>query len=250
MAESNLHALDINLIAAISDENEEGSSIQVSEMFSLSPWYSDIIYVLKNLSPPPDMTRNQARTANLKAAKFCILNSALYWKDVGGVLLNCLVEKEAKKVMEDCHQGDCGGHPFWRSIANKILRVGYYWLTLFADVYKKVKHCHKCQIFEGKKKLQPLPLKPIEGIAWEDVISSDLFGTSQRGSRHSFVAVNQVLSPSGVEGASLQASKTQVQDKGKRPMHDKGPSSEQEADFILIQDDDADVESAKLGMII
>ena len=33
-------------------------------------------------------------------------------------------------------------------------------------------------------------------------------------------------------------------------MHDEGPSGEQEADFILIQDDDADVESAKLRMTI
>eukprot|EP00253_Pinus_taeda_P025418 PITA_25418 len=108
MAESNLHALDINLIVAMSDENGEEPPIQVSEMFALSPWYSDIIYVLKNLSPPPDMTRNKARTLKLKAAKFCILNSTLYWKDPGGVLLNCLVEKEAKQVMEDCHQGDYG----------------------------------------------------------------------------------------------------------------------------------------------
>jgi len=46
MAESNLHALGINLIVAMSDENEEGTSIQVSKMFALSPWYSDIIYVL------------------------------------------------------------------------------------------------------------------------------------------------------------------------------------------------------------
>ena len=33
-------------------------------------------------------------------------------------------------------------------------------------------------------------------------------------------------------------------------MHDEGPSSEQDADFILIQDDDADVESAKLRRTI
>jgi len=162
MAESNLHALDINLIAAMSNENEEGTSIQVSEMFSLSPWYSDIIYVLKNLSPPPGMTRNKARTLKLKAAKFCILNSALYWKDPGGILLNCLVEEEAKKFMEDFHRGECGGHLFWKSTANKILRAGYYWPTLFADVYKMVKRCHKCHVFEGKQKLQPFPLKPIE----------------------------------------------------------------------------------------
>eukprot|EP00253_Pinus_taeda_P016662 PITA_16662 len=103
MAESNLHALDTNLIASLSDENNEETPIQISEMFTHSPWYSDIIYVLKNLSPSPDMTRNKARTLKLKAAKFCVLNSALYWKDPGGVLLNCLVEEEAKQVMEDCH---------------------------------------------------------------------------------------------------------------------------------------------------
>ena len=62
----------------------------------------------------------------------------------GGILLNCLVEEEAKKVMEDFHGGECGGHLFWKSIANKILRAGYYWPTLFADVHKMVKCYHKC----------------------------------------------------------------------------------------------------------
>ena len=150
MAESNLHALDINLITAMSDENKEGMLVHVSEMFALSPWYSDIIYVLKNLSPPPGMTTNKARTLKLKATKFCILNSALYWKDPGGILLNCLMEEEVKKFMEDFHGRECGGHLFWKSIANKILRAGYYWPTLFADVHKMVKRYHKCQIFKGK----------------------------------------------------------------------------------------------------
>ena len=94
----------------------------------------------------------------LKATKFCILNNALYWKDPGGVLLNCLVEEEAKQVMEDFNKGYCGGNLFWKTTTNKILRSGYYWPTLFSDVYKTVKGCHECQIFEGRKKLQPLPL--------------------------------------------------------------------------------------------
>ena len=34
--------------------------------------------------------------------------------------------------------------------------------------------------------------------------------------------------------ASLRA----IQDKDKKPMHDEGPSYEQEVDFILIKDDD------------
>jgi len=65
-------------------------------------------------------------------------------------LLNFLVEEEANKVMEDFHEGECGGHLFWKSTTNKNFRAGYYWPTLFADVYKMVNCCHKCQIFKGK----------------------------------------------------------------------------------------------------
>ena len=45
--------------------------------------------------------------------------------------------------------------------ANKILRAGYYWPTLFSDVYKETSMCHQCQIFYGKIKVLPLLLNPI-----------------------------------------------------------------------------------------
>ena len=63
--------------------------------------------------------------------------------------------------MEEFHASDYVGHLYWKSTANKILRAGFYWPTLFANVRKYVTSYHKCQIFEGKKKLLPLPLKPI-----------------------------------------------------------------------------------------
>ena len=96
MAEPNMHALDINLIAAMSEEDEENLPTHISEIFLLSPWYLDIVYVLQNLSSPPKMAKNKSRTLKLKAAKFCIINGAIYWKDPGGVLLSFLVEEEAK----------------------------------------------------------------------------------------------------------------------------------------------------------
>ena len=37
MAETNLHVLDINLIVALSDEDEENSVLQVSDIFVSSP---------------------------------------------------------------------------------------------------------------------------------------------------------------------------------------------------------------------
>jgi hypothetical protein len=44
---------------------------------------------------------------------------------------------------------------------HKILRVGFYWPNIFVGVYKEVSSCHECKIFDGKRKMQPLPLKPI-----------------------------------------------------------------------------------------
>jgi len=162
MAESNLHALDINLIVAMSEDEVENVLIQVPEIFLQSPWYSDIVYVLQHLSLPPEMSKNKGRTLKLKVAKFCILNNALYWEDPSGVLLNCLIKDEAQQVMNDFHKDDCGGHLFWKTIAYKILSAGYYWPTLFTDVYKTIMSCHECQVFQGKRKLLPLPLKPVE----------------------------------------------------------------------------------------
>ena len=97
----------------------------------------------------------------MKSMKYCIIDNVLFLKDNGGILLNCLLKDEVAKVMQEFHAGDCGGHLYWKTTADKILRVGFYWPTLFADVKKYVTSCHKCQIFEGKKKLLPLPLKPI-----------------------------------------------------------------------------------------
>ena len=74
--------------------------------------------------------------------------------------------------------------------------------------------------------------------------------TYQRGARALFVASRRVLSPPGVEGVSPSSSaQVQVQDRGKRPMHNEGPSGGRDTDFTLI-DVDASSPSSKLKEII
>jgi hypothetical protein len=63
--------------------------------------------------------------------------------------------------MKEFHQGDCGGNHYWKTTVNKILREGFYWPTIFADVYKGMTTCHECKFFKGKRKLFPFPLNPI-----------------------------------------------------------------------------------------
>jgi hypothetical protein len=76
-------------------------------------------------------------------------------------LVELFVGGEVEKTIREFHKGDCGGHHYWKTTVHKILRAGFYWPSIFSDVYKEVSSCHECQIFYGKRKLQPFPLKPI-----------------------------------------------------------------------------------------
>ena len=89
------------------------------------------------------------------------MENNLYWKDSIGVLLKCVDEFESQIIMKEVHAGVYGGHLYWKATTNKILRIVYYWPTLFSDIYAKVRACIECQKFAGKHKLLPLPLIPI-----------------------------------------------------------------------------------------
>lgn len=160
MAESNFKALDMNMVDSL-EEIEEFQTPFTEETLINSPWYADIIYVLIYLNAPPSLSKTKARFVKQKALNYCMIDGVLYWKNDVGILLKCLLEVDAGKIMHEMHEGECGGHMNWKTTANKILRSGYYWPTLFRDTHKLVMSCHKCQIFDGRRNLLPLTLKPI-----------------------------------------------------------------------------------------
>jgi hypothetical protein len=168
LAESNFRALGINNLEGYEghgDVNEPDDQIAISrieEKFSFSDWYKDIVSYLLTLKCPSDLPPAKARTLKLHAVKYCISESQLYWKDPLGFLLVCLVESETEGVINEFHEGVCGGHHAWRETTYKILREGYYWPKLFSDVNVKVRACNPCQLFAGKQKLPALPLVPVK----------------------------------------------------------------------------------------
>ena len=77
MAESNDQALHINFIGAL-DDQEEMVTPQISEPFTHSPWYADIIFVLISLQAPLGLTRTKARFLKMKSLKYCIIDNSLF----------------------------------------------------------------------------------------------------------------------------------------------------------------------------
>eukprot|EP00253_Pinus_taeda_P019747 PITA_19747 len=107
--ESNFNPLDINVVFPL-DDLEELTIPPIDKAYLNSPWYVDLLYVLFNLNAPPGLSKTNARFLKLKAAKFFIIYSTLYWKYVGGVLLKCFLKDDVDKVMHKFHEGDYGGH--------------------------------------------------------------------------------------------------------------------------------------------
>jgi hypothetical protein len=116
----------MNFIIDLSEFPQGETIVQVSQQFIDSPWYVDIIYVLDNLQAPPGVSKTKARFLKLKAVKFYILENSLYWKDLRGILLSCLLEDDAKQAIQEFHKGDYVGHNYWKTTTHKILREGYY----------------------------------------------------------------------------------------------------------------------------
>jgi hypothetical protein len=164
LSESNCKVLELHQIFTRSDAriiHSGQDSLQVSENYSSSPWYKNIIYFLQHFECPPNVRKTKARSLKLKDIKFFISNQSLYWRDPVGILLKCLDENEAKQITFEMHRGVCGGHQHLKATNLKIPREGYYWLVLLFDVFSIVRACNECQMFVGKHKLLSLPLKPI-----------------------------------------------------------------------------------------
>ena len=136
MVQSNCEVLGMIFLALCSENIAQVEEKQVHPDFIVSSSYKDIIYILQKLQAPLGMSKTQEIFVKLNAAKYCIIDEYLYWKDPGGVLLNFLLEEEAKEKMQEFHKGDCCGHLYWKGTAHKILRAGFYWPAFFSDTYK------------------------------------------------------------------------------------------------------------------
>jgi hypothetical protein len=130
LTEGNEQALDLVC------QNSQSRPALTSELQKLEQhkWYADIIFFLPNLTCPSHLIGHKRRALRLKAAKYCIIQDGLGWRNPDGVILRCVDELESKRLMVDFHSKFCGGHFIVKTTAHKILKASYYWQTIFSKV--------------------------------------------------------------------------------------------------------------------
>ena len=90
--------------------------------------------------------------------------------------LHCLKKEEAKKVMEEVHQGICGPHINGRMLAKKIQWMGYFWNTMETDCVDYVKSCHDCHMHTNLNHVPPSELYSMTSPWPFSVWGIDVFG--------------------------------------------------------------------------
>ncbi|XP_070003102.1 uncharacterized protein [Nicotiana sylvestris] len=108
----------------------------------VQPWYHDIKYFLKTKEYPEKASGDQKRTIRRLASSFFLSGEVLYKRTPDLNLLRCVDAKEAKKIMNEVHSGVCGPHMNGYVPAKKILRAGYYWMTMEKDCFNFVRKYH------------------------------------------------------------------------------------------------------------
>ncbi|RVW84676.1 Transposon Ty3-I Gag-Pol polyprotein [Vitis vinifera] len=110
------------------------------------PWYHHIYQFLRFGTYPEVATAKDRRALRNLATRFVICEDTLYRRSADGMLLLCLDRASADRVMREVHSGVCGPHMGRHMLARKIMRTGYFWLTMETDCCQFVQKCPECQI--------------------------------------------------------------------------------------------------------
>ena len=70
-------------------------------------------------------------------------DGVLYKRMLNGTQLRCLKKDEADEVMREIHAGVCGSHMNGIILAKKIVRQGYYWMSMEKDCIQTVRQYHQ-----------------------------------------------------------------------------------------------------------
>ena len=97
----------------------------------------------------------------MKCESYMLHDGKLYKRNYEGIYLKCLGHEEAKEVLEKFHDKYGTGHGSAEETAHMILRLGYFWPTIFKDTFENVCSCHICKTSANRERHPTMPLQPV-----------------------------------------------------------------------------------------
>ena len=125
-----------------------------------SPWYADGTNYLAAGKLPAHLSKKEKRKIIQQSARYCWIAGHLFYTGPDLEIRRCVREDEIFHILKAFHDEPCGGNFVDRRIGHKVIRMGYYWLTLFSDAKKYFQSCDSCQRMGQPNRLDQMPLQP------------------------------------------------------------------------------------------
>ena len=128
----------------------------------------------------------------------------MYRRLPNGLLLLCLNHAPADRVVREVHVGVYGPHMGGHMLGRKIMRTGYFCLTMEVDCCQFVQRCPECQMHGDLIHMPPLELhaltSPWPFLVWGIDIIGKISPKSSSG--HEYILVTVDYFTKWVEAAS------------------------------------------------
>ena len=158
------------------------------------PWYHDIYQFLSCGAYLEIATSKDRRALRQLATRIVICGDALYKRSPDGLLLLCLDRASADRVMREVNAGVCGPHMGGHMLVRKIMRTGYFWLTMETNCCQIVQRCLECQMHGDLIHMPPSELHALTSPWLFSVWGIDIIGKispkSSGGHEYILVAIN------------------------------------------------------------
>ncbi|XP_025619006.1 uncharacterized protein [Arachis hypogaea] len=154
-------------------------------------WTHPILQYLLDGTLPPDP--KEGKRIKREAANYTIVTGQLYKRGFSQPLLKCVEPRDTEYILREIHEGCCGHHVGGKTLAQKVIRAGYFWLTIIRDSIQLVKNCDKCQRHANIHQVAPHQLSTISAEWPFGTWGIDLVGplpTAPGQLRYLIVAIN------------------------------------------------------------
>ncbi|KAK2999846.1 hypothetical protein RJ639_024537 [Escallonia herrerae] len=150
------------------------SQIEIGMIDQEPCWIDMIIKYLSTDELPSE--RHEIRNLRVKASWYALVEGVLYKKSFSLPYLRCLCPSESLYALQEVQEGICGQHLGGRTLAQKILRQGYYWPAIQKDAIEFTQRCDKCQKFSPVTHTPVAPLTSVVSLIPFAIWGMDLLG--------------------------------------------------------------------------
>eukprot|EP00253_Pinus_taeda_P020172 PITA_20172 len=125
-----------------------------------SPWYADIANYLVAGKLPSHLSHREKRKIIQQSARYSWISGCLFHTGLDQEIRRCIGEDQIYDVLKACHDGPFGGRFADKRTTHKVLRMGYYWPSIFKDAKKYVRAYYSCQRMGQPNHRDEMPLNP------------------------------------------------------------------------------------------